>query len=310
MIDMQKSTHFPPVLQLVFLLLFAVIGGIFFSILGFIIYAVFFDIAGLTDLVKNNGAVMDTNLLRVLQISSSVGIFIAGPLAFAALDKYKIKKYFHFTQPVSSSLIVTIIALMICGLPLLELVASLNQKMMLPDFLKDVELWMRQKEEQAAVLTKQLLLMKSYSDLWINLLMIAVIPAIGEELLFRGAMQNIFVRSFKNAHIAIWLTAIVFSAIHVQFFGFFPRMLLGVLFGYLLLWGKNLWLPILGHFLNNSMAVVMAFVMQQQGKSIDEIEKSTTFPFWGYLLSAIITLVLLLMFYKQSKKETVGYLYE
>lgn len=310
MIDIQKSTHYPPVLQLVFLLLFAIIGGIVFSILGIIIYAVFFDIAGLTNLVQGNGSAMDLNLLRILQISSSIGIFILGPIAFAVLDKYKLKEYFHFNRPVSSALLLTIIALMIFGLPLLELVASLNQKMILPDFLKDVELWMRQKEEQAAVLTKQLLVMKSYGDLWINLLMIAVIPAIGEELLFRGAMQNIFVRGFKNAHLAIWLTAILFSAIHVQFFGFFPRMLLGVLFGYMLLWGKNLWLPILGHFLNNGMAVVMAFVLQQQGKSIDEIEKSTTFPFWGYLLSAIITLVLLLMFYKQSKKETGGYLYE
>src|SRR5690606_9694418 len=130
----------------------------------------------------------------------------------------------------------------------------------------------------------------SYSALAINLLMIAIIPAIGEELLFRGGIQNIFYKWFKNPHIAIWAAAILFSAIHVQFYGFIPRMLLWALFGYLLVWGKSIWYPIIGHFINNGSAVVTAFIYQQQGKSIDELDKGDTFPMAGYIFSAIFTL--------------------
>jgi hypothetical protein len=182
--------------------------------------------------------------------------------------------------------------------------------MVLPEFLKGLEQWMREKEQQAAVLTKQLLVMKSFSDYLLNLLMIAIIPAIGEELLFRGALQNIVYKWFYNPHVAIWISAIIFSAIHVQFFGFFPRMFLGALFGYFLWWSGSLWFAIWGHFLNNGLAVTMAFILQLQGKSIDEIEKTDTFQIWGYLLSAIITLVLLLKFYQNFKKNSQIDIYE
>jgi membrane protease YdiL (CAAX protease family) len=310
MSDIQKSTHSHPAMQLVYLLLFATIGGIVFSVIGLIFYGFLFGAGGFTSLLNTDANTMDINFLRVIQISSSIGIFIAGPIAYAQVEKYKPFSYFHFNKPLGNSLVLMVFAIMLLGAPLLELIALLNQKMALPEFLKGVELWMRTKEEEAAALTKQLLTMKSFGDLGINLLMIAVIPAIGEELLFRGGLQNILARWFKNPHAAIWLTAIIFSAIHIQFFGFFPRMLLGALFGYLLLWGKNIWLPIFAHFMNNGMAVIMAFTMQKQGKSLDEINKAETFEFWGYLVSAIITLILLIAYYKQSKRNLSAPLYE
>ena len=175
--------------------------------------------------------------------------------------------------------------------------------MVLPESLKGLEIWMRQKEDEAMTLTKQLLIMKGYTDFAINLLMIAIIPAIGEELLFRGGIQQIFGKWFGNPHIAIWLAAIIFSAIHVQFYGFIPRMFLGALFGYLLFWGKSLWYPIIGHFINNGSAVIMAFIYQQNGKSIEEIEKTDNFPAYGYLFSALFTLVLLYNFYQKSRNR-------
>lgn len=310
MSDIQKSTHSHPALQLAYLLLFSIIGGLVFSFLGLILYGILFGSGGFINLLAANENITDINFLRIVQIFSSFGIFIAGPIAYAQVEKYKPLSYFHFNKPFDISLIFTVFVLMLLASPLLELIASLNQKMALPHFLEDLQSWMKEKEEEASALTKQLLTMHSYGDLAINLLMIAIIPAIGEELLFRGGLQNIFASWFKNPHIAIWITAILFSAIHLQFFGFFPRMLLGALFGYLLLWGKNIWLPIFGHFMNNGTAVIMAFVMQKQGKSLDEIEKNETFEVWGYLVSAIITLVLLILYYKQSKKNTNENIYE
>jgi membrane protease YdiL (CAAX protease family) len=305
---MQKSTHPHPLVELAQLLVYSLLGGFIFSFLGLIIYAMTSDV-DLLSLLQVSESGMDLNFLKTLQIFSSIGIFIAGPLAFAAFNKYKSWDYFHFNQPIYINLILLVLGIMLCGLPLLEWLASLNQKMALPEFLKGIENWMRIKEDEAAKLTKQLLVMKSYGDFALNIFMIAIIPAIGEELLFRGGMQNIFARLFKNKHLAIWVTAIIFSAIHVQFFGFFPRMLLGVLFGYLLVWGKSIWLPILAHFINNGLAVTIAFIMQEQGKNMDEIEKVTAFPMLGYILSAIISLVLLVKYYQYSKKEMDGELY-
>ncbi|WP_304065406.1 CPBP family intramembrane glutamic endopeptidase [Pedobacter glucosidilyticus] len=306
---MQKSTHQHPTLQLIYLLLYVIAGGIVFSIIGLFIYSLTGN--NFSALLTGDETNMDINFIRTIQISSSLGIFIAGPLTFALATKQPLKSYYHLYNPLKApELILIVTAIMFVGLPFLELINDANQKMVLPEFLKGLEQWMREKEQQAAVLTKQLLEMKSFSDYLLNLLMIAIIPAIGEELLFRGALQNIFYKWFYNPHVAIWISAIIFSAIHVQFFGFFPRMLLGVLFGYFLWWGKSLWLAVWAHFLNNGLAVTMAYILQLQGKSIDEIEKTDTFQIWGYLLSAIITLVLLIKFYQNSKKDKQADIYE
>ena len=305
-----KSTAYHPVLQLLFLILCAIVGALIFTVIGMIVWFAFnFDSDTLSKL-SDNPLEMDINLLRIIQIFSSLGLFIAGPIAFAYLSEVKPASYYHFDEKLSWKLFGLVILIIFLSTPIFELSAVWNQNMVLPDFLKDIEVWMRLKETEAAFLTQKLLVMNNYGDLALNLLMIAVIPAIGEELFFRGGIQNILASWFKNNHWAIWVTGIIFSAIHVQFFGFFPRMLLGVLFGYLLVYGKSIWLPILGHFLNNATAVVMAYVMQKQGKSLSEIEKSTSFDTYAYIISAIITLVLLVLYFKQAKKENLEVVYE
>src|SRR5690606_2422366 len=119
--------------------------------------------------------------------------------------------------------------------------------------------WMKVQELQMEKITEKILQVTSFSGLLLNLLVIAIIPAIGEELLFRGCLQPVFHRWTKNIHIAIWITAIIFSAIHVQFYGFIPRMLMGAVFGYMLYWGRSIWLPIIAHFINNATAVIYTF---------------------------------------------------
>ena len=97
--------------------------------------------------------------------------------------------------------------------------------------------------------------------LFINLLMIAIIPAIGEEFFFRGLLQRIFSNWVRNTHWGIIISAFLFSAIHMQFYGFFPRFLLGAMFGYLFVWSGSLWLPVLAHFINNSLAVIAYYLV-------------------------------------------------
>lgn len=303
---LRVSNAYHPLLQIMFLILCAFVGALIFTIIGMVVWFLFNSNADIS-LLMGSPSDMDINLLRTLQISSSVGMFIAGPIAFAYANEIKPKHYYYFDNKLNPALLLSVFLLMLCATPLFEWVALMNQKMNLPASLKDLEVWMKAKELEAGELTKKLLVMKGYGDLAINLLMIAVIPAIGEELFFRGGLQNVLGQWFKNHHVAIWITAIIFSSIHMQFYGFFPRMLLGALFGYLLVYGRNLWLPILGHFLNNGSAVVMAFILQKQGKSLDNLDQTSSFNAYGYLISAIITLALLFYFFKQAKEYETAY---
>jgi hypothetical protein len=304
MIDMQKSTAYPILIQFLFLILLAIAGAVVFTILSLVVWFLASnEPVNLATMTGNDPMLMDLNLLRALQIGSSVGLFIAAPIVFSYVLETKPKKYLYFDTPLKPILFLITFALVLCALPLLEFTAVINQNLNLPAALQDLEVWMKNSEEQAALLTKKLLQMNNLGDLTINLIMIAVIPAIGEELFFRGGLQNILGQWFKNHHAAIWVTAIIFSSIHMQFYGFLPRMLLGVLFGYLLVYSKNMWLPILGHLINNGTAVVMAYVFQKQGKSLDSLDETNSFNNTGYLISAVLTIVLLYFFFKLAKSD-------
>ena len=143
--------------------------------------------------------------------------------------------------------------------PIVGVVNEWNQAISLPDFLAPLEAWMREAEDMATQLQERFLSGTSYWDLIVNIIVMAVTPAFCEELLFRGVIQNQLEKWFKNAHVAVWVAAIIFSAIHFQFYGFFPRMILGAALGYLLVYGKSLWLPIVAHCVNNSLAVITAW---------------------------------------------------
>jgi len=134
--------------------------------------------------------------------------------------------------------------------------------------------------------------------------MIAILPAIGEELLFRGVLQRIFANWTKNIHLGVWIAAILFSAMHMQFYGFLPRMMLGVLFGYLFVWSGSLLLPILCHFINNGSAVIYAYVagvdqFLEQEDSLGTAEGETVFT----VTSALAIAGLLYFIYKKEKER-------
>ncbi len=132
-------------------------------------------------------------------------------------------------------------------------------------------------------------------ELIIALFVIAVLPAIGEELVFRGLIQNELKRLTQNVHVAIWVSALLFSAFHLQFFGFVPRLLLGALFGYLYYWSGNLSMAVLAHFTNNAVAVFSLYYYQQ-GTLEYNAESTEAFPLSVILTSGVFTSLLLLYF--------------
>jgi hypothetical protein len=159
-----------------------------------------------------------------------------------------------------------------------------------------VQTWMQDSEDQADKITKAFLATRSSSDLLLNLFMIGLVPAVGEELLFRGVVQQLFKKLTRNSHAAIWISAAIFSALHVQFFGFLPRMVLGAMFGYMLEWSGTLWLPIIAHFINNSTAVI-AYYLAEKGFISSDIDKVGT-PSNGTSYLVLISLICLFIFFR------------
>lgn len=171
------------------------------------------------------------------------------------------------------------------GMPLLEYIIQWNQSLVLPAGFEETEKWMRASETQLAELTKFLVNFQSPADFVIGLAVIAGLAALGEELFFRGVVQNLFERYIGNHHVAIWTSAAIFSFIHFQFFGFFPRLLLGAFFGYLYVWNRNIWIPIIAHFFNNGWALTMQYMYQQKQITVDPEKLGEITPWWSVLIS-------------------------
>ena len=235
-------------------------------------------------------------------------LFIGGTLGTFLLPAYyfyRRNKHYSFFPTEQSGrpwLFVLPILFLLAFAPLMSLVAEWNMQMTLPEGLKSIEEWMYQQETNMNQLMARVIMVDRIDLLLLNLLAIAILPAIGEEFFFRGALQHIFKRIFHNEYVAIWVVAIIFSAIHVQFYGFFPRMLLGVFFGYMLVWTRNIWVPIVAHFVNNATIVLMAFYYATQGKSYAELSASESFPIIAYLGSLILSIGLAYLFYQYTKK--------
>lgn len=167
-----------------------------------------------------------------------------------------------------------------------------NQAMDLPDALSGLEKWMRDKEDQLSVMTEFLTSYTSFGQLLIALFVVTVLPALGEEILFRGVIQSKLFQELRNIHAAIWVSAAIFSAIHFQFYGFLPRMMLGALFGYLYYWTGNLWVAVLAHFVNNGFVLVMMY-LHNVGLVDINIEEEKSMPFMLIAASVVVSVAIL-----------------
>ena len=163
------------------------------------------------------------------------------------------------------------ILFILVSFPLAQTVYWLNRQLPLPE-------WMVGMEGEVSSLVQGLLVMESPGELLFNLLVVAVAPAIGEELVFRGVVQQQFYRIAHTRGLAVWITAFLFSAVHLQFEGFLPRFLLGAMLGYLFLWSKNLWIPILAHFFFNGIQVAGQYFAGDALEAIDATQ--TEQPYW------------------------------
>jgi membrane protease YdiL (CAAX protease family) len=179
-----------------------------------------------------------------------------------------------------------------------------NQSWSFPEFLSGFEDWARALEDDLAATTEKFTDFQNFGQFALGMLVISILPGIGEELLFRGVVQNSLHRWTKNPHVAIWIAAFLFSFIHFQFFGLVPRMVLGAIFGYLYVWSGNLWYPIIAHMTNNGISVLVVYLVNIGMIDMD-IDETESIPMYVTLIGLVLFLALMFLFKKQTSQKNL-----
>jgi len=281
-----------PLMQLLMLALLAILGFFVFMAIGIISSLVMFSVS-FQDLLSG----LDFNdpgmipILKNLQIWQSLGIFFVPSLVLAWMASARPWSFLGLKAGVRLRPVIWVLLLLAVSMPLMNQLITWNQNMTLPDFMSGIEEWIREREDIAAELTGSFLMGDNTGVLLVNILMIALIPAFGEEFFFRGVMQSLLGRWFRNTHLAVILASILFSALHFQFYGFLPRFVLGLILGYLFAWTGNLWYPVLAHFFNNLLPVMAYYFYGEEVlESMDKMGASMMSWIWvglSIFLSAI-----------------------
>ena len=252
-----------------------------------------------------SGGSHSTTSLKWLQFMQTIATFLLPSILGAWIwsEGHKPFTWLRLTQTTHWSHYLLAVGIMLCAVPGINFLADLNSRIVLPESLGFIEQILKQQEEAAAALTEQFLQADNIGVLLLNIGLMALLPALAEEVSFRGTLQQILAQGKLKGqiHIAIWATAFIFSAIHMQFYGFVPRMLMGAMFGYIFVWTGTLWVPILMHFTNNGLAVMAYYLIgeNEESKNIaDTFGAGDTW--WVGVISLLITSLGLLIFYRRT----------
>jgi len=289
------------------LLITLVFTFLLFSLLLGILVLVPFYGSGVISLLSNpnyNDASV-INAMKVLQILNMAGGLLLPAVIYMWLCTPGTKTYSVFSNPVSASVIALSGLLIVLAQPLIGWTNELNSYLSLPEWLSFVETWMKTAEKQGEIITEAFLSTISINGLLLNIFMIAILPAFAEEILFRGALARLFKDWTKNIHVAVILSSFIFAAIHLQFYGFLPRFLLGMSLGYLFFWSGSLWLPIVAHFTNNFLSVLVEFLFRKGIIHTNAENFGMDNAAWLTIISILsVTVVLYLIYHIEAKKAT------
>ncbi len=279
--------------------------GVFGKLFLLFVLGVVFSIFGLGVSLFLFNQPADIQSQKIIQLINSIFIFLI-PALIGGFIWYK-KPFQTYSLHKLPSFKISFLSflLVISIIPFINFLSFINEQMVLPEFLKGLEQRFMEAEEKIKIITEQMLKVESFSGFLLNLLVMAITPAIVEEVFFRGALLTIFSEK-KNRILAIWLVAIVFSLIHFQMYGFLPRMIYGAILGYLAVWSGSLWLPIFVHFLQNGSVVIFSYLKSNTNNAIEQMEnfgKSETYVFG--IISGVISIFLLWIIYRQSKKTSL-----
>lgn len=290
-----RETSLRPGIQfLIFVSLFIAVL-IVGNIIGIGVAAAMYSFKEVMDVARLNlNSPHAASILWILQTAGTTFPILAAPVFFAAVIVNNAPGYLKVNFRFTWKLLPIVLVIMFISFPAIEFLANLNERMVLPPWLQ----WMRDSEDSAQKLMEVMLNMKNVWDVTFDVIFIALVPAIVEEFMFRGVLQTILVRWSKSVHAAVWITAILFSAFHMEFFGFLPRLLLGLVLGYFAAWSGSIWPAVWGHFINNATDVILTYLYRQKLSNTNPDDQHM-FNYAGYVISFVL-LVALLIYYRKT----------
>ncbi|MFN3939579.1 MAG: lysostaphin resistance A-like protein, partial [Chitinophagales bacterium] len=245
---------------------------------------------------------MQVTALKIIQLLSSLGRFVLMPFIFLYLVNASLITSTGLNIHVNARQIFLIVLIMFSATGVIGFIYEWNQHIQLPAAMEEMEKRLHQLEAQAQLQTDAFLNTTTIGGLLLNIFIIGIVASVGEEILFRGVLQQTVFTHTQKMHMAVWSAAFIFSFIHLQFYGFFPRLVLGAIVGYLYAWSGSLWAAIIAHFVNNTGAVI-AYYLLNKGIISEQVAEPT-----GWV-QAIISLPLLLFFiflYNRSVHNGAG----
>lgn len=251
-------------LQLIVLALFMLGGMLVFSSLGTLLVTLIYHTPNMMESAD------PVTAIRITQTLTTIGTFLVPALLFAYCQDRRWFGYNAADRIPKQSMVNMVLILSVTLLPVVGVLSALNQNIMPQE--GAVAEFMRDLEEAANHILEVVTSQRSSWDLISNILVFAVLAGICEEFFFQGALQPLLMNWTRNPHVGILLTALIFSALHFQFYGFIPRFLLGLYLGYLFYWSRSLWLPILAHVLHNALSILVDFTLQGRGIDTDSMQ--------------------------------------
>jgi membrane protease YdiL (CAAX protease family) len=302
--DLIPLSRKKPFLQFMVSMLIILVTAVAGLVITLLTAWLFFGIVpGEAELGQLNLNTREVNYFKYLQTFQHLSMFLLPALLISFMMRGDITSYLGLKRKLGLTVAMLSILLIVFLIPLNSYLAWLNEGLDLPDWLNGIEQWMTRKELQNERITQVLMEAGTTGALVINIIIIAILPAVGEEFLYRGVLQNILTGWLKSGNLAVILTAFVFSAAHFQFYGFLPRFILGLVFGYLYLWSMNIWLPVLAHLVNNVIPVILSYYYgwDNINSTVDELSSREGLI---VLIPSVIVVVIMLIIWKLSATDS------
>lgn len=233
--------------------------------------------------------------MRIGTVVQDLLAFIIPAIVTALIVTRKPAELLCIRPAANPRIFLAVLVMAFASIPALESVIYWNYHWEFPESMAEFVAAARAMEDNAANMMRVMMQNTSVLSLIVNILIVGVLAGFSEEILFRGCFQRLLTTGGVNPHVAIWIVAVCFSAMHFQLFGFVPRIILGAYFGYLLLWTRSLWVPVVAHSLNNTLYVIAAWY-QARTEGVDAVtEEPVMYSAWLIALSVIATIVILLL---------------
>ncbi len=242
------------------------------------------------------------NAARIMQMVSVFFMFFIPAVVTARLITRRPFKYLGFKEGFNARQLLLTVSIIIICLPLVGALGELNQAIPLT---KSLETFFKKLEDNYNTQVEVLAVMHSPGEFIFALVVMALFPAVFEETIFRGGLQQILIAWFKKPMLAIVVTSIIFSAVHISYFGFLPRFALGLVLGLIFYYSKSIWLNMTAHFLNNAFALSYMYYLYTNGKPIKDATTESA-PIWMGLPALILVIILLRLFQQVSLKRNIN----